>query len=61
MPSGTLFAAAQPGTFEGSGDVGTVLHKGSVEYDPAADSYLITGSGENMWAQRDPRGRSERR
>jgi TolB protein len=44
---------AQPGIFEGSGDVGTVLHKGSVEYDAAGKSYKVTGSGENVWGTAD--------
>ena len=44
---------AQPGTFEGSGDVGTVLHKGSVEYDAAQKSYQLTGSGDNVWSTAD--------
>jgi hypothetical protein len=37
------------GIFEGHTDVGTVLHAGSVEYDPAWKTYTIAGSGENMW------------
>ncbi len=44
---------AQPGIFEGTGDVGAVLHKGSVEYDAAAKSYKVTGGGENVWAAAD--------
>jgi hypothetical protein len=44
---------AQPGTFEGSGDVGTVLHKGAVEYDAAQKSYKVTGSGDNVWGTAD--------
>jgi len=44
---------AQPGIFEGSGDIGTVLHKGSVEYDAAARSYRVTASGENIWGTAD--------
>jgi TolB protein len=44
---------AQPGIFEGSGDIGAVLHKGSVEYDGAAKSYRVTGSGENVWSTAD--------
>jgi dipeptidyl aminopeptidase/acylaminoacyl peptidase len=44
---------AQPGIFEGSGDIGAVLHKGSVEYDPAAKSYRVTASGENVWGTAD--------
>jgi TolB protein len=34
-------------------DVGTVLHPGSVVYDPARRSYTISGSGENVWAAAD--------
>jgi TolB protein len=44
---------AQPGMFEGSGDIGTVLHKGAVDYDAAAKSYKVTGSGDNVWATAD--------
>jgi Tol biopolymer transport system component len=42
-------AAGPVGIFESHGDVGTVLHPGSVEYDAAKGSYTIAGSGENMW------------
>ena len=63
MP-GSLVAADDPapapraspvpvGMFEGSGDVGTVLHPGSVTFDDATKSYTVAGSGENMWAARD--------
>ncbi|MGA2115574.1 MAG: hypothetical protein ABSH56_12595 [Bryobacteraceae bacterium] len=44
---------AQPGIFEASGDVGTVLHKGSVDYDAAEASYKITAGGENVWGTSD--------
>jgi len=46
-------AAAPVGMFESHGDVGTVLHPGSVEYDAAKRSYTIAGSGENMWLAND--------
>ena len=46
-------AAAPFGIFESHGDVGTVLHEGSVEYDAAKRSYTIAGSGENMWLGSD--------
>lgn len=46
-------ADAPVGLFEGHGDVGPVLHPGSVEHDPARRSYAVAGSGENMWATRD--------
>jgi len=45
--------AASVGIFENHGDVGTVLHEGSVEYDAAKRSYTIAGSGENMWLGSD--------
>jgi hypothetical protein len=41
------------GIFEGHGDVGTVAHPGSVEFDEARRRYRVSGSGENMWANRD--------
>ncbi len=44
---------AQTGIFEGSGDVGTVLHKGSAEYDSAAKSYRVIASGDNVWGTAD--------
>jgi TolB protein len=45
--------AAPVGIFESHGDVGTVLHEGSVEYNAAKRSYTIAGSGENMWFASD--------
>jgi TolB protein len=41
------------GIFESHGDVGTVLHPGSVDYDAVKKSYTVTGSGENMWLAGD--------
>src|SRR5205814_233532 len=41
------------GIFESHEDVGAVLHRGSVDYDPAARSYTVAGSGENMWSTQD--------
>jgi TolB protein len=52
----TLAASAQSkplGIFTGHQDVGTVLHPGSAEYDPAHDAYTIAGSGDNMWFGED--------
>src|SRR5216683_6404461 len=46
-------AAAPVGIFESHGDVGTVLHPGSVEYDAARRGYTVAGSGENMWLGSD--------
>jgi TolB protein len=45
--------AAQFGVLENHGDVGAVLHPGSVEYHAAKRSYTIAGSGENMWFASD--------
>ena len=45
--------AAPLGVFEEHGDVGTVLHPGSVEYDASTETYTLTGSGENMWFAAD--------
>jgi Tol biopolymer transport system component len=39
----------QLGIFEGHRDVGAVLHPGSAQFDSAANTYTLTGSGENMW------------
>jgi TolB protein len=46
-------AEGKLGVFEASGDVGTVLHPGSLEYDAAKSTYTIAGSGENMWFAKD--------
>ncbi len=53
-PTGAPTAApTAAGIFEGRGDIGTVLHAGSVEYDAAKRSYTIAGSGGNMWFGND--------
>jgi TolB protein len=41
------------GLFEGHGDLGVVLHAGSVAFDPGTRAYSVIGSGENMWAAKD--------
>jgi len=41
------------GIFENHADVGTVLHPGSIAFDPAKNTYTVRGSGENMWAAAD--------
>src|ERR1700733_3620725 len=46
-------ATSAVGIFEGHGDVGAVLHAGSVDYESAKRSYTISGSGENMWFAAD--------
>ena len=46
-------APAPLGPFEHAQDVGAVLHPGITRYDPAAKTYTLTGSGENMWFGKD--------
>ena len=46
-------AAEKLGVFESNGDVGTVLHPGSATFDPSANAYTLTASGENMWFTAD--------
>jgi TolB protein len=41
------------GRFESHADVGDVRRAGSVEYDAAAQSYVVAGGGENMWFAKD--------
>ena len=56
LPAGTRAqekSGAKLGVFAGSGDVGAVLHAGSVDYDAAKGTYTVAGSGENMWLAKD--------
>jgi TolB protein len=46
-------APALLGILEAHGDVGRVLHQGTVEYDASKGTYTVTGSGENMWSVAD--------
>ena len=41
------------GIFDGHADIGTVLHPGAADYDDAAQTYTVSGSGENMWRTED--------
>jgi hypothetical protein len=45
--------SASLGIFEGQNDVGNVLHAGSAQYDIAKKTYVVSGSGENMWFATD--------
>ena len=45
--------AAPLGVFEDHGDIGTVLHPGSVEYDASRKTYTIAGSGDDLWLAAD--------
>ena len=37
------------GIFDDHGDIGTVLHPGTAQFDSATQTYTVAGSGENMW------------
>ena len=41
-------SATSTGLFEGQTDVGSVLHPGTVEYDPVHRTYTVSGSGLSM-------------
>lgn len=41
------------GVFDAHGEVGAVLHKGSLNYDAATQRYQLTGSGGNIWFTHD--------
>jgi TolB protein len=41
------------GLFSTNKDIGFPSHAGSVVYDPAAGTYLISGGGSNIWAKSD--------
>jgi len=50
----TVAAAQTPvGLFDGHSDVGRVRRAGAVSYDPERQEYVIAGSGQNMWDDRD--------
>src|ERR1700682_5516937 len=54
LSSPSLWASAAPtGMFESHADVGSVLHPGTLEYDPAQGIYTLGGSGENVWSTAD--------
>ncbi|HLZ53517.1 MAG TPA: TolB family protein [Verrucomicrobiae bacterium] len=41
------------GIFSEQADIGNVARPGSVNFDPSAGEYLISGGGENMWLTND--------
>ena len=48
-----LLSQTAVGQFEAQGDIGHVLHPGNAAYNDTEKSYLIAGSGENMWFASD--------
>ena len=53
MPCFAQSASSDLGLFTSQSDIGTILHPGSAQYDTAADSYSIRGSGDNTWFRSD--------
>ncbi|HEX6627479.1 MAG TPA: hypothetical protein VF105_05970 [Gemmatimonadaceae bacterium] len=49
----TLLAQSPIGVFDGQADVGRTRHPGSASYDRQLQRYQVTGSGQNMWGNRD--------
>ena len=50
----TIAEAQNPvGIFENHSDIGKVLHKGTATFDNAAQTYQMTGAGENIWFKKD--------
>lgn len=50
----SIMANAQNrGIFEEGNDIGSVLHKGSVVFEPAKGEYEVSGSGANIWGAQD--------
>ena len=50
---GAAGAQSPVGIFDAHVDVGRVAQVGSASYEPQRQTYLITGSGQNMWGDRD--------
>jgi hypothetical protein len=53
MPFACAVLTFAPPTVRAQGDVGVVLHPGSVDFDVAKKTCTLTGSGDNMWAAED--------
>lgn len=53
LPASSAAAQAPIGLLEGHADVGRVSTPGTVAYDPALQHYTVSGSGANMWNERD--------
>ncbi len=50
---GTALGAQTVGIFDSQTDIGRVRRAGSASYEPRRQRYLIAGSGQNMWNDRD--------
>ena len=51
---GNAAGAQNPvGVFDAQTDIGRVQHAGTASFDPVRQSYLVAGSGRNMWGTQD--------
>jgi TolB protein len=48
-----ILGAQSVGAFDSQSDVGRTRHPGSVSYNQQRQTYVIAGSGQNMWDDRD--------
>ena len=53
MSAGPLSAQENPGIFDSQTDIGNCKNKGFAFYNPKDQTYLLGGSGTNMWFGRD--------
>lgn len=53
LPAQEGAGAQSVGIFDNSSDVGTVAHGGSSQFNQSRNEYRLTGSGANMWGQKD--------
>jgi len=51
--SGVAVAQSPIGIFDAQTDVGRPARSGSARYDPQRQTYVIAGSGQNMWGDHD--------
>ncbi len=51
--SGTLARVEKIGLFDEHGDIGRIALPGSATFDSTAKTYIVSGSGENMWFKED--------
>ena len=51
--SGVVGAQKPVGIFDAQSDVGRLRRPGSTTHDPQRQTYLVAGSGQNMWNDRD--------
>lgn len=52
-PREPVAAGPNLGVFEAQSDVGPVRTAGTVDFDPETQTYLLSGSGSNIWASSD--------